>query len=440
MLGSNLPVLENMDEIRSGQQFKLPFGNIDGLKYDPDALPEGYSGAAHLIQEFNGNNTYEGVHLIITRQPTTPPNATLESHPDGWTECLVPPVVKRTILSTPGFPAPLDRVPPAHRIGPSPSGGMGMFATRPLEAGDLIFAERAMIIATGGVYALQGADHLKGIDYLRALLIEAEKTLEVPYGRLLPEWKEAFMNLSNSHENDGSGPLMGRLRTNGFTICGLSGAREAPYSGVFDVLSRINHSCGPNTTRHFDMKTFALKLYAVRNIKEGEEITTSYCELDIPTSQRQKSLAPYGFQCACPHCCDPSSDARRARIRKEFDSSVNAERLSMWLENTRLPDDLLIKETEEALKVMEREGMTGSAYYSANLMHMCAIYNALDNDVATITKYKARLLKLWIAADGLLQTKLEMFKMIVVPLQGRRKKKSVAIRAVDRLPSENRRG
>ncbi len=170
------------------------------------------------------------------------------------------------------------------------------------------------------------------------------------------------------------------------------------------------------------MKTFALKLYAVRSIKEGEEITTSYCELDVPTSQRQKSLAPYGFQCTCSHCSDPSSDARRARIRKEFDAIVNAKRLSMWVENTRLPDDLLIKETEEALKVMEREGLQGSAYYTANLMHMCAIYNALNNDATAFKRYKARLLKLWIADGGNLQRNISIFKTVVVSLEGARSK------------------
>ncbi len=134
-----------------------------------------------------------------------------------------------------------------------------MFATRPLEAGDLIFAERAMIIASGAVYSVQSADHLTGKEYLRAILMDAEKKLEIAYGRLLRERKEAFMALTNSHENDGSGPLMGRLRTNGFIIRGLSDAGgrsltvkrriiqiltsmpDVPYSGVFDVLSRINH-------------------------------------------------------------------------------------------------------------------------------------------------------------------------------------------------------
>ncbi|KAF9024825.1 SET domain-containing protein [Hymenopellis radicata] len=419
------PLLENADLARSGETFKMPYGNIDGLKYDPNIIPEGVN-LARPSEVVDANETYKGLDdkgsLISTSQPSVNVSATLQSEPDGWTECLVRPSVKRRILSTPGFPAPLNRVvPPAHRTGPSPSGGLGMFAARPLEAGDLIFAERAIIIVPNG-QAQPVASHLKGKDLLRAFFLETEKTLEIAYERLLPELQERYMALSNCHENDGSGPILGRLRTNAFGITPLAPESEIPYSGVFDVLSRINHSCGPNTDRHFDMKTFSMKLYAVRDIKEGEEITTSYCDLEVATAARQKALAPYDFKCACPHCSDPSSDTRRARMLKEFDSRINSARLRMWLGNTRLPDDLLVKETEEALKVMEREGLEGSAYYSSNLVHMCAIYSALNNDATAFKRYKARLLKLWIAAGDDLQQKIAMFKAIVVPLEGAREK------------------
>ncbi|KAF9033247.1 hypothetical protein BDZ89DRAFT_555830 [Hymenopellis radicata] len=69
------------------------------------------------------------------------------------------------------IPSPLDRVPFAHRIGPSPSGGLGMFATRPLKAGDLI-----LLNAPGSSL------HLKGKDKQRlpssCFYMEQEKTLD----------------------------------------------------------------------------------------------------------------------------------------------------------------------------------------------------------------------------------------------------------------------
>ncbi len=130
--------------------------------------------------------------------------------------------MKKKILSTPGFPAPVERVPLAHRV----AGGLGLFATRPLKVGELIFAERAMIITAASLFNYvqgPGTEHLKGKDYLRAVYLEHEKTLEMAFGRLDPQRKEWFMALHNSHQNDGSGPIMGRVRTNGYQVFDTTG-------------------------------------------------------------------------------------------------------------------------------------------------------------------------------------------------------------------------
>ena len=82
------------------------------------------------------------------------------------------------------------------------------------------------------------------------------------------------------------------------------------------------YSCGPNTGRVFDVKSFSMKLYAQRDIKEGEELTAAYCSLLSTTAQRRKALELYGFTCCCPHCIDPESDARRLHIVNNFDTST----------------------------------------------------------------------------------------------------------------------
>ncbi|KAJ7183106.1 hypothetical protein C8R46DRAFT_507825 [Mycena filopes] len=46
------------------------------------------------------------------------------------------------------------------------------------------------------------------------------------------------------------------------------GDRER-YHGVFLNLSRVNHSCSPNTTYRFDLPSFSYRLFAVRDIVEG---------------------------------------------------------------------------------------------------------------------------------------------------------------------------
>lgn len=74
-----------------------------------------------------------------------------------------------------------------------------------------------------------------------------EKNLEVLCGRMSPEALKKYKSLYNSHETDGSGPLTGIWRTNGFDVGvsdpGMSndGETTGAYSCVGDLTSRLNH-------------------------------------------------------------------------------------------------------------------------------------------------------------------------------------------------------
>ena len=76
----------------------------------------------------------------------------------------------------------------------------------------------------------------------------AEQKLGTALDRLMmPEAKEEFMSLANSHKHDGSGPILGVIRTNGFRISfnqALPGLNEdfgLGYSAVGIIASRFNH-------------------------------------------------------------------------------------------------------------------------------------------------------------------------------------------------------
>jgi SET domain len=86
------------------------------------------------------------------------------------------------------------------------------------------------------------------------------------------------------------------------------------HSAIYDHLSRVNHSCLPNASHSFSVVSFSGQLRAVHDIKKGEEIFVTYCDIDVPTAARQKSLEPYGFRCTCSSCKDPQSDYRRQAI------------------------------------------------------------------------------------------------------------------------------
>lgn len=68
------------------------------------------------------------------------------------------------------------------------------------------------------------------------------------------------------------------------------------------------YSCAPNAVVHFDVRTFSSQLRVLRDIKKGEEIFISYCNISDTTAARQEKLAPYGFVCKCARCTDVNSD------------------------------------------------------------------------------------------------------------------------------------
>ncbi|KAJ8080103.1 hypothetical protein PM082_016931 [Marasmius tenuissimus] len=168
---------------------------------------------------------------------------------------------------------------------------------------------------------------------LQVALLQAEKRLELLFAGLLKEQQKAYLALHNSHEHDGSGPLLGVLRTNSFGMI-LGGEI---YSGVCKDASRLNHSCCPNTYRTFNPVTFAMEFRAMRNIDNGVELTTAYIDEAQSHQERQEQLDAYGFQCQCPSCKDPkASDARLAWYRERTPNHVDhMQQLLDWLMDPR---------------------------------------------------------------------------------------------------------
>ncbi|KAI4932972.1 hypothetical protein J4E85_003375 [Alternaria conjuncta] len=72
---------------------------------------------------------------------------------------------------------------------------------------------------------------------------------------------------------------------------------------VIPEAARINHACRPNTLWRFDDYTLSFEVFALRDIKPGEEITRSYGFEKRARRRRVKSIeANFGFTCACPLC------------------------------------------------------------------------------------------------------------------------------------------
>ncbi|KZO96304.1 SET domain-containing protein, partial [Calocera viscosa TUFC12733] len=76
---------------------------------------------------------------------------------------------------------------------------------------------------------------------------------------------------------------------------------EQEVLGIFQIGSRINHSCSPNTTRYFTGVRFEFR--AVRTIEIGEEVTITYIDAFRPCRERQAFLwKHWRFSCHCDAC------------------------------------------------------------------------------------------------------------------------------------------
>jgi hypothetical protein len=102
------------------------------------------------------------------------------------------------------------------------------------------------------------------------------------------------------------------------TPAGILRSNSFEDGGLFEVRCRLNHSCSPNTLAlplcEADIipglvakDEQEIAIVAVRDIREGEELTNSYYNFSPgeSTAARRKILMDkYGFHCQCQLCCD----------------------------------------------------------------------------------------------------------------------------------------
>ncbi|XP_066467601.1 histone-lysine N-methyltransferase SMYD3 isoform X2 [Tiliqua scincoides] len=73
-------------------------------------------------------------------------------------------------------------------------------------------------------------------------------------------------------------------------------------------MSLLNNSCDPNCVIVFEGPQ--LHLRSIQEVQMGEELTISYADTLMPSSERQQHLKrQYCFVCDCPMCCAQSKDA-----------------------------------------------------------------------------------------------------------------------------------
>ncbi|PHU14610.1 Histone-lysine N-methyltransferase ASHR1, partial [Capsicum chinense] len=108
---------------------------------------------------------------------------------------------------------------------------------------------------------------------------------------LILQWPE--INVKEIAEN------FSKFSCNAHTVCD---AELKPLgTGLYPVVSIINHSCLPNSVLIFEGRMAVIR--AVQHIPKGTEVSISYIEMAGSTATRQKALKEqYLFSCTCIRC------------------------------------------------------------------------------------------------------------------------------------------
>ncbi|KAK0576617.1 hypothetical protein LWI29_020596 [Acer saccharum] len=129
--------------------------------------------------------------------------------------------------------------------------------------------------------------HMSDIDEKQLVLYAQMSNLV----NLILQWPE--INLKEIAEN------FSKLACNAHTIC--DSELRPLGTGLYPVISIINHSCLPNAVLVFEGRFAVVR--AVQHIPKGGEVLISYIETAGSTMTRQKALKQqYLFTCTCPRC------------------------------------------------------------------------------------------------------------------------------------------
>lgn len=231
--------------------------------------------------------------------------------------------------------------------------GLGAFATRTFQRGDMILAEKPLFTI--------GSQMRFVIKSTVAGLSESQK--------------EAFMSLSPGAASRYDDPVVDRYCTNAFK----TETRDVEaLESIFLTASRFNHGCMRNARYGWNEGSGQLRIYALRDIAVGEEIEVSF--LGPPErhravqSERQAILEKnWGFVCACAVCMLPSAEREKSDRRR---SEIARMRGGLQSLTGPFQGERFMKEVMDIIRVMKKEGYTGEiADLTKEMVARCAVHS-----------------------------------------------------------------
>ena len=213
-------------------------------------LPKDYKGGAghRLYTEDDTFPSSMDPYILVSIPPK---DHAACNNPDEQSQWITRASTKARLVQTQGYPQALHRLhgPDPCVVVKTPTMGFGMFATRNIRLGELIIRERPLLVMPVGLPIPTVPAHYTSVQTLSVAMYEWEKNfLEIALSKMTAGNQKAYMDLANDHTEDGSGPLLGIARTNGYGIGIRDGAGEVryednrnAYSATGKLGSRINH-------------------------------------------------------------------------------------------------------------------------------------------------------------------------------------------------------
>ncbi|KAK0648101.1 hypothetical protein B0T16DRAFT_325814 [Cercophora newfieldiana] len=218
------------------------------------------------------------------------------------------PPLNLTIHSTPESQPPANPQAPPYKDVPIPGKGIGLVATEPIRAGRLVMAATPAVMVDDKAF--------RGLRKEDLAMLLGQAIVSLP-----AEHSGRFLNLSAdaraADEGQGQLDLVWKIfSTNAFRTpvvgigAGVEGGekiegweKEMDFQSTFVEVSRLNHACSPNLGYYFDSATLSHRVYAVKDILPGEELTISYVDVLQPSTTRNSLLSKtWSFTCTCPRC------------------------------------------------------------------------------------------------------------------------------------------
>ncbi len=236
--------------------------------------------------------------------------------------------------------------------------GFGLFATRAIQRGTRILAERPTFTIRSDHDLLPAFKTIASGNKAYISNLSASSAKKPP----VLDWSEAVWHVVRGVLTQPRGlfpleeykTLLAAFRNNCFNIGDDTRA-------IFHDISRLNHSCVPNAQGNFNSALGSFTIHATQEIKHDQEITISYlAEHGAMRHSREAQLHQgYGFKCGCP-ACDSStargqeSEKRRKDLREKLvEFAKNAEGLSVGDGKAELEMVMSL------IRMFEEEGLWG---------------------------------------------------------------------------------